>query len=330
MEGLSGKTIAAWFPQEINRYYLLANIGFTSDDTEQSALIAQALIHHPNDVDRCARDFQRAMVGWFCRLPFGVGRATSFACLKMITGIKASGIHSAGNGAAMRAAIIGVFFHDDPAKRMQFGTALASTTHTDSRAVEAALFVAEWAASLFSRAQSVTDQARYESFDEAINVVTEISLRGALQLARELADKSTAVDDASRQIGSSGFVIQSVPISAFVFLRFGGESLIALQSAIKAGGDTDTNAAMVGAWCGALRGERGLPLELVAGINDGPFGPSHLRRLSRALCESRQGRKSGGAPSYLWPISMVRNVALYPVILSHALLRVLRSGRLSP
>ncbi len=42
MEGLSAKSIATWFPTGINRYYLVGNTGFVSDDTEQSALIAQA------------------------------------------------------------------------------------------------------------------------------------------------------------------------------------------------------------------------------------------------------------------------------------------------
>jgi len=35
MEGLSSKTISVWFPHTIDRYYLLDNIGFVSDDTEQ-------------------------------------------------------------------------------------------------------------------------------------------------------------------------------------------------------------------------------------------------------------------------------------------------------
>ena len=54
---------------------------------------------------------------------------------------------SAGNGAAMRAAVVGVFFHDRAAERREFGRALAEVTHRDARAVEGALYVAELAAS---------------------------------------------------------------------------------------------------------------------------------------------------------------------------------------
>ena len=61
MEGLSGKTISDWFPHTIERYYLLDNIGFVSDDTEQSALVAQSLINAPKDIRAATKAFKIAM-----------------------------------------------------------------------------------------------------------------------------------------------------------------------------------------------------------------------------------------------------------------------------
>ncbi len=324
MEGLSAKSIAAWFPSGISRYYLLGNTGFVSDDTEQSALLAQALIRSPDDCGKCTRAFKTAMLGWFCRMPFGVGRATCFACLRMLVGARETGIHSAGNGAAMRSAIIGVYFFDDPEKRIQFGTCLARATHIDARAIDGALFVAEMAAALFVNRQNLYEEARYSCFETAIQVVNENSLRAALLQAQALASAKTTLAEAGQRIGSSGFVNQSVPLAAFVFLRFGGEIQNALQSAIQAGGDTDTNAAIVGAWCGAFYGEKKLPHQLVYRINNGPFGPRHLRALAKALV----GRGSAMAvvPPYSWPLAFARNVILIPIILSHTFLRVCRSA----
>lgn len=158
MEGLSGKTISTWFPNAIDRYYLLGNIGFVSDDTEQSALVAQSLVAAPKDIKAATKAFKIAMLGWFFRLPFGVGRATSLSCLKMLTGAKQTGIHSAGNGAAMRAAIIGVFHHDNQEYRIKIGESLARTTHLDKRATDGALFVAELAAAVYTNRQC-KDQA---------------------------------------------------------------------------------------------------------------------------------------------------------------------------
>src|SRR5712691_9300722 len=144
-EGMSARAIARRFGR-IEQFHLLGATGFVSDDTEQAALVAQSLARSPDDVEPCVRDFRRALLGWFCRLPWGVGRATAVACLRIALGVHPSGIRSAGNGAAMRAAIVGVFFRDEPRKREQFGKAIAEVTHRDIRAVEGALYVAEMAA----------------------------------------------------------------------------------------------------------------------------------------------------------------------------------------
>lgn len=326
MEGLSAKAIATRFGAEIKRYHLLGNIGFVSDDTELSALVAQSLIRYPRDPANCARAFQMSLLGWFFRLPFGIGRATSFACLRILAGVKETGVRSAGNGAAMRAAIIGVFFHDERQLRVEFGSCLARVTHIDERAVEAALFVAEMAAAAYATRQDLSENCRFRCFDSAIEVVLEPSLRTALQRARRLASENISIEHAMQQLGCSGFVNHSVPLSVYAFLASGGDTLAAVETVIKAGGDTDTNAAMVGAWCGALYGEKGLPEELINRINDGPFGPSHLRLLARALVACKGGNQSP-VPTYIWPAALSRNVALIPVILCHAIMRI---GKASP
>ena len=71
-EGMSARAIARRFGR-VDRFRLLGRTGFVSDDTEQAALVAQSLARHPDDVDRCVRAFRRSLLGWFCRLPWGVG-----------------------------------------------------------------------------------------------------------------------------------------------------------------------------------------------------------------------------------------------------------------
>jgi len=321
MEGLSAKTISNWFPAAIDRYYLVGNIGFVSDDTEQAALLAQSLARYPNDVNRATQAFKVAMLGWFSRLPFGVGRATSQSCLKMLTGAKVTGIQSAGNGAAMRAAIIGVFYHNNKEYRLKVGESIARTTHLDQRAIDGALFVAEMAAAAYANRSSHDQDCRNRCFDEAIAVVKEQSLLAILNSARQLSDEQAPLEIAAPKLGCSGFVNQSVALATFSFLRWGNDTLTALQWAIRAGGDTDSNAAIVGAWCGALMGEAGIPSKLIDRINDGPFGPSHLRNLALALADINYG-KTPDIPGYAWPLALVRNILLIPLILSHTLRRL--------
>src|SRR4051812_33317835 len=142
---MKAKAIARRFGR-VDRFRLLGRTGFVSDDTEQAALVAQALARHPDDLGGCVRAFRRSLLGWSCRLPWGVGLATIRSCARIALGLSPSGVRSAGDGAAMRTAVIGVFFHDRPAERAAFGRALAEVTHRDERAVQGALYVAEMAA----------------------------------------------------------------------------------------------------------------------------------------------------------------------------------------
>ncbi len=85
---------------------------------------------------------------------------------------------------------------------------------------------------------------------------------------------------------------------------------------IRGGGDTDTNAAMVGAWLGAAHGPSVWPAGLVQHLAGGPFGVAHGRALAHAAV-------SGGAvPGYAWPLALLRNLALYPVVLAHGFRRL--------
>src|SRR6185369_16951178 len=119
--------------------------------------------------------------------------------------------------------------------------------------------------------------------EEASRVVTEESLAAALGAARDLAARGAPTGEAAARLRTTGFVVHTVPFAAFVFAQNGDRPLAALSEAIAQGGDTDTIAALVGGWLGALHGESGLPSELLARIHDGPFGPTHLRALAAAL-----------------------------------------------
>ena len=67
-EGMSAQAIAQRFGT-LDRFRLLGHTGFVSDDTEQSALVAQALARHPGDLAAATRAFRRSRLGWFVRLP---------------------------------------------------------------------------------------------------------------------------------------------------------------------------------------------------------------------------------------------------------------------
>ena len=312
MEGLSPEHINRRFPT-VDRFYLANGPGFVSDDTEQTALVSQSLIRsrRPGGVSVTSARFwfRFSMIGWFWRFPFGIGFGTLRACLKMPLPIP-QGVSSAGNGAAMRSAVVGVFMRLDPVNRRLMSEMITRTTHSDLCAVEGAVFVSEMAAHL---SLGVDD---FESALEALAQVTNPELKNALRLAMELVAEGTGSAEAAKLLGTSGFVVHSVPIALFNYLRFGAEPLVAIAAVIRAGGDTDSNAAIVGAWCGTRLGSGGLPLALVERIVEGPFGPDHLRALASALVDPR-----APAPSYSIAIALARNISLYPLILGHGIRR---------
>jgi ADP-ribosylglycohydrolase len=313
MEGMPAAAIARIFPS-LDRYFLFGRTGFVSDDTEQSALVAQSLARSPRDLQMCVRAFRRSLLGWFLRLPWGIGLGTLRACVRIALGLRRSGVSSAGNGAAMRAAVVGGFFFDQPAARSTWSDALARVTHTDERAVDGARFVSELAARCI---ELDCDEPDEELVATAARVVRHPEIEEAISHARKLANAAESAAEAAGELGNTGFVVHTIAIATFCFLRFGHEPEQAIREAIRAGGDTDSNAAIVGAWVGARHGLRALPAALVSRLHDGPFGPTHLVSLASDLERVRRGDSSPKA-RYSWLLALARNLALYPVVLAHA------------
>lgn len=324
MEGMSARAVARFFPR-IDRFRLLGRRGFVSDDTEQSALVAQSLGRHAGDPEAIVRAFRRSLLGWFLRLPWGIGLGTLRACCRILVGLRESGVPTAGNGAAMRAAIVGATYADDASARALLGERMARVTHTDPRAVAGALFVGELVAACV-RARTPDEPLGVQNL---VSEVKEPSLRSALELAITLAEGGVGEREAAERLGTSGFVLHTVPFATYTFLR-GGAPLEVLQRTIAGGGDTDSNAAIAGAFVGALHGEAGLPRALLDEIDDGPFGPTHLRALATDLARAdepgqlpaERKRVSQGA-TYSPALALARNLALFPVVLAHALRVVL-------
>ena len=74
-EGLSASEVLR-HGGRLDRFMLAGRTGFVSDDTEQSALVLQSVLAARGDVREATRRFRWALLGFFLRLPFGIGLAT--------------------------------------------------------------------------------------------------------------------------------------------------------------------------------------------------------------------------------------------------------------
>ncbi|RYD38565.1 MAG: ADP-ribosylglycohydrolase family protein [Verrucomicrobiaceae bacterium] len=316
-EGMSRRRIVKRW-HGVWRQRLLFGRGMLSDDTEHAAMTAAALMRHPADSAAFQLDLARRLRWWFAACPAAVGMATAKACLRLWLGISPSkaGVRSAGNGPAMRSAIIGAALRHHAELRRRYAVASCRLTHTDQRAEEAALLVSEAAA---LACQGI-------SGDEAVSVLREMAISPEMrtrfvQLEKSLLEKDSVPDYAARigcGDGVSGFAPNTVAVVLFAWLRHRGDFPAGMTGVLDCGGDTDSTAAVYGGIAGAECGPQGIPTDWLAGIRDWPVNVDYLHTLAAGF-QSGQGT----VPRLPWPGMLVRNVFFLGVVLTHGLRRLL-------
>jgi ADP-ribosylglycohydrolase len=311
---------------DVDRYHFLFGRGMFSDDTEHACMTAQALLASGADGSRFARSLAWRLRWWLLGCPLGTGLATLKACVKLWLGFspRSSGVWSAGNGPCMRAAILGVALGDRPELLREFVQRATRITHTDPRAEQAALAVA-WAAYLSSTAvhepQVVADRLVKELGDPAGELSQRI--RRAADSAEAGQPTEAFAADLKLSRGVSGFVLHSVPVVIHAWLRFPEDYASAVRSVIRCGGDTDTNAAMVGGIVGARVGVEGIPEWWLSGLAEWPRNLRWIARLGRELARGlADGQPRRNVP--LNPIGLIsRNFVFGGAVLAHVFRRML-------
>jgi ADP-ribosyl-[dinitrogen reductase] hydrolase len=294
VEGLSPRRQRCLFGG-LDRHHLLFGRGLTSDDTEHTCIVANALIASAGDPIRFERQLARELRRWLLTLPPAAGLATLRASLRLCLGFhpRHSGVFSAGNGPAMRSALLGVCFGHDPDQLRALVRICTRITHTDPKAEAAALAVAI-AAHQSSRA--VIDLT---AFDLAFLKPTDYPR------------------------GPSGYCLESVPVALQAWMRHPGDFRAAVLDAIHRGGDADTTGAITGAIVGARVGLAGIPAEWLGGIVDWPGSIGWITALGRHLHRVvTTGTPAVPAQLPYLPL-LLRNLFFTGVVLTHGLRRLL-------
>ena len=299
--------------------------GMISDDTEHTLMVAQALLAHPNDAVAFQRSLAWKFRWWFAGLPGGVGLATAKACLRLWLGFPTNkaAVTSAGSGPAMRSAIIGAYFANDPVRRREFVLASSRLTHRGWQAETAALAVAECAA-LAVRIQSQPEP------QQVIEVLRGLSGEAEWKKWMSQIESSLAKDmsvaefarAAGLERGVNGYSLHVVSVAVYAWLRHPHDFRTALINALECGGDTDTVGAILGALIGTVVGKHGIPEEWLDGICDWPRSISFIDRLAERLAEQMGSQKSLGPISYFWPGLIPRNILFIVVVLIHGFRRL--------
>jgi ADP-ribosylglycohydrolase len=153
----------------------------------------------------------------------------------------------------------------------------------------------------------------------------------ANELSHLIQNAANAVDRPTEELaiemgharGVSGYVMHCVPVILHAWLRFPIDYASAVQSVIRCGGDTDTNAAIVGGIVGARVGVDGIPEVWRKGLAEWPRNLRWIERLGRELQRGlTEGQPRKTVP--LNPIGLIaRNMVFTGTVFAHVFRRIL-------
>lgn len=323
-EGLSAGRAMRMYGGAPLRAALVFGRGFCSDDTEHTMMVARALTVSGGEVAQFELSLAADLKRWLLTMPAGVGFATLRACLKLLVGFgpRRSGVFSAGNGPAMRSALIGICAQNEGQLKCLV-EASTRITHTDPMAEEGALLVARAA-----RVGAIkTKQDSIDFIHAAVSTVQGRQLGVCLDAAAQaLRAGHSCVEFANSQgwaQGVSGFVNQTVPAALYCWARSPNNFRQCVEDAVMLGGDTDSVAAIAGAICGANLGADAIPQEWINSLAEWPRTVKWIEQLAEALvcsvCESREIEP----PSMRWLATIPRNIMFASVVISLGLRRLL-------
>ena len=226
--------------------------GQYSDDTQMSIVVAESLIansgFNPDDLA------QRYLSWIKSGLARGYGKTTLMAMQNLDSGRhwSESGVAgSYGNGTAMRAAPFGVYFRNDLRSLVNIVKIDSAITHVSEDAEAGAIAIA------LAAAYAVNNDTD-DLLDKICQYLPNSKVKNTIFSLGSLVDSGYITpEQALRVLGTRANVQETVPAAIYCFLKF-DNYIEAVRAAIRAGGDTDTTAAIVGALFGAKFGINGI------------------------------------------------------------------------
>ena len=167
------------------------------------------------------------------------------------------GTGSFGNGAAMRVAPLGLFFHDS-LDLYEHAASSAAVTHAHAIGQDGAAVQAMAVAQALKLKPQ--DPFPHEAFLKGLLACARTpEMQEKLRLIGDLLSRSAPAADAARALGRSVAVDESLPFALFAFLSHPHSYKDCLYCAILHGGDRDTLGALAGAVSGAYSGLEAIP-----------------------------------------------------------------------
>ncbi|HTX78097.1 MAG TPA: ADP-ribosylglycohydrolase family protein [Longilinea sp.] len=275
--------------------------GEVTDDTRQALAVAHA--YDARGV-LTAESVARELLAWESSndnsVALCMGPSTRQALEQLRQGVSPTEAGKAGktNGAAMRAAVVGLMTAGHPDATLEDVVSASLPTHGTGVAIAGAASVACAVAVACDESATLTSIIEAAKWGAREGVkrgawAWGTPLEGRIELAEKVAREANDPKDVLRGIysyvGTDMLVAESVAAAFGVFLLAEGDPMRAIMLGANIGGDTDTIAAIAGAIGGAWQGMEAIDagmLALVEKVNDLDF-TSEANRLIRIL-ENKQ------------------------------------------
>lgn len=239
---------------------------FLSDDTQLTLATCKAFLErgkiNPEAVaHRFVVEYEKGKLT-------GLGSAT----LQAIEGLRRGGHwwlvgrkgeRAAGNGAAMRIAPL-AFFQEEIDREVIRN--VCRITHQNDEAYVGALAVVLGIYFLLKNDKLAGEKWLGQIVDELPDTLVRDRIIALSPLL-----KKASIKEIARSYGNGGYVVESVPFSLFSVAKSwkqGFES--AIEEIISSGGDTDTNASIMGQIAGAKLGQAALPIHMLKQVSKLP------------------------------------------------------------
>jgi len=231
--------------------------GQYTDDTLMSIALSESLIENNGFFpEKVAQEY----LNWYnSGNTRGIGSTTASAMVRLKLGAShlesgLTDLQCAGNGTAMRAAPIGLFYKDDLSTLLQVAAVDASITHNSLEPKLGSIAIA-LGVGLIANNYNIDSV-----LNEVEDIIPESDVKMKLTLAKKLLNNNTDPSDALAEIGTSGYVADSVG-AAYYCLASTSNFKDCVMMAVRGGGDTDSIAAIAGAMAGTYYGLEGIPEE---------------------------------------------------------------------
>lgn len=270
--------------------------GLHSDDTQQALAVADVLIDVGRaDPDALCQKFMEMAEGP-PHLSLGAHRGAgrnfryTIQALGGGAGWNQGSRHTAGVGASMRVAPVGLALGFDDAAVRNNAALQALVTHNDPRAVSASFLIAnavgrlawmppspfnpgaflsesiqfvrrseEWLIEAHGRHLARESRPLLHHMSEALAGIADQLDRAPGVVLPGIAERASALAGYTIEHPCRGFAPAGVVSAFYFYLHFRGEFEAALTEAVNWGGDTDTVCAILGALCGAHHGSDAIP-----------------------------------------------------------------------